>query len=143
MSEEEGESTESNQERDGRGRFSPKTQTDNHGQSGPTEGDYSKINTILQKQTGMSAEKFVEYQRKLTPRELFNQLSFLADNQASPPIGQKQGLPPNQPFVPMSPGTQKVKLPGRPIGKQSLGRDDKFALHIAFDPKKIFQPQKK
>jgi len=143
MSEENKEKDNSGQERDEKGKFTPKTPTDDHGQSSPSEGDYSKMNTILQKQTGMTAEKFVEYQRKLTPLELFKQLSFLADNQASQPSGIKQGLPPNEAFVPITPGANKVKLPGMPIGKQRMGKKEKFGLHIAFDPVKLFTPKKK
>lgn len=143
MSDENEESNEQEQERDGRGRFTPKIKTEPHGQSQPTEGEYSKMNTILQKQTGMSAEKFVEYQRKFTPRELFYQLNFLAENQVSPPSGQKQGLPPNQDFVPTSPGSEKVKLPGKSIGPQYMGKEGKFGLHIAFDPKDLLTPKKK
>ena len=91
----------------------------------------------------MTADKFVEYQRKFTPRELFNQLSFLADNVETPPSSQKQRLPPNQPFVPITPGTNKFNLPGKAIGKQMMGKEDKFGLHIAFDPKELFTPKKK
>lgn len=112
-------------------------------QEQPTGGEYSMMNTILMKQTGMSAEKFVEYQRRYSPRDLFIQLSFLADNVETPPSGQKQGLPPNQDFVPTSPGSEKVSLPGKPIGTQRMGKKEKFGLHIAFDPVKLFTPKKK
>lgn len=142
MSEENKDNNDQEQERDGKGRFSQKTRTVDHGQSQPTEGEYSKMNTILQKQTGMSAEKFVEYQRKLTPRELFNQLNFLADNQEAPPSSGKQGLPPNQDFVPTSPGSEKLNLPGKAIGMQSMGKEGKFELHRAFDPRELFTPKK-
>ena len=143
MSEENEDSNEREQERDDKGRFAQKTQTDVRGQYSPTEGDYSKMNAILQKQTGMSAEKFVEYQRKITPRELFDKLSFLADNQEMPPSGKKQGLPPNQDFVPTSPGSEKFKLPGKAIGSQRMGKEEKFGLHLAFDPRELFTPKKK
>jgi len=62
MSDENKDNNNSGQERDEKGHFKPKIQTESIGQSSPTEGDYSKMNTILQKQSGMSAEKFVEYQ---------------------------------------------------------------------------------
>lgn len=143
MSEENNNGDDREQERDDKGRFTPQTQPAVHGQSQPTEGEYSKINTILQKQTGMSAEKFVEYQRKFNPRELFYQLSFLADNQETPPSSKKQGLPPNQDFVPTSPGFEKAKLPGKAIGTQKMGKEDKFGLHLAFDPRELFTPKKK
>lgn len=143
MSDENKDKDNSGQERDEKGKFTPKTPTVDHGQSSPSEGDYSKMNAILQKQTGMSAEKFVEYQRKLTPMELFKQLSFLAENQEDKPSGQKQGLPPNQDFVPTSPGSDKVSLPGKAIGKQSMGKDSAFELHRAFDPRDLFTPKKK
>lgn len=138
-----GKSGQTKQPRDDKQRFLSKTQTDSTDQSSPTEGDYTRMNTILQKQTGMSAEKFVEYQRKLTPRELFNQLNFLAENQPAQPSDNKQGLPPNQPFVPITPGTDKFKLPGKAIGTQRMGKEDKFGLHIAFDPKELFTPKEK
>lgn len=143
MSEENQDNNDQGQERDGKGRFTPKTHTESHGQTSPTEGEYSKMNTILQKQTGMSAEKFVEYQRKLTPRELFNHLSFLADNVEAQPNIKKQPLPPNQDFVPTSPGFEKLKLPGKIMGKQKMGKEEKFGLHIAFDPRELFTPKKK
>ena len=143
MSEENKDNEKREQPRDDKGHCTPKIQTDDRGQSSPTEADYSKMNAILQKQTGMSAEKFVDYQRKLTPRELFNQLSFLADNVEAQPTNQKQGLPPNQPFVPITPGADKVSLPGTAIGTQRMGKEDKFGLHIAFDPVKLFTPKKK
>ena len=143
MTEENEENKDSGQERDKKGHFIPKNQTVDNGRSTPTEGDYSKMNALLQKQTGMSAEKFVDYQRKLNPRELFNQLTFLADNVESQPNNQKQGLPPNQDFVPTSPGTDKVNLPGKAIGKQSMGKEGKFELHRAFDPEELFTPKKK
>lgn len=145
MSEENKDIDESGQERDGKGRFTPKTQTESNGQSSPTEGDYTKMNAILQKQSGMSAEKFVEYQRKLTPRELFNQLNFLVDNIETPPPKTKEGggLPPNKDFVPTSPGGEKVTLPGRQMGVQKLGKEEKFGLHLAFDPRELFTPKKK
>ena len=143
MSEEIKDKDKTGQERDEKGKFKPKPQTEVRGQSQPTEGEYSKMNTILQKQTGMTADKFVEYQRKFTPRELFNQLSFLADNVETPPSSQKQDLPPNQDFVPITPGTNKFNLPGKAIGKQMMGKEDKFGLHIAFDPKELFTPKKK
>ena len=91
----------------------------------------------------MSAEKFVEYQRKLTPRELFDKLNFLVENQPSKPSGGKQGLPPNADFVPTSPGSEKFKLPGKAIGTQRMGKEDKFGLHLAFDPRELFTPKKK
>lgn len=143
MSDENQDSNDREQQRNEKGQFTPKTQTDTHGQSQPTEGEYSKMNTILQKQTGMSAEKFVEYQRKLTPRELFDKLNFLADNQGAPPSGKKQGLPPNADFVPTSPGSDKFKLPGKSIGTQRMGKEEKFGLHRAFDPRELFTPKKK
>lgn len=143
MSDENKDNNNSGQERDEKGHFKPKIQTESIGQSSPTEGDYSKMNTILQKQSGMSAEKFVEYQRKLTPRELFNQLNFLVDNIEMPPSKPKDGLPPNKDFVPTSPGGERVTLPGRQMGTQKLGKEEKFGLHLAFDPKELFTPKKK
>lgn len=111
-------------------------------QDQPTEGDYSKMNALLQKHTGMTAEKFVDYQRKLTPRELFNQLTFLADNKEAQPDEQKQGLPPNEPFVSITPGANRVSLPGKQIGVQNLGKEKNFELHLAFDPRELFTPKK-
>ena len=143
MSEENEENKDSGQERDEKGHFKPKTQTESIGRSSPMEGDYSKMNTILQKQSGMSAEKFVEYQRKLTPRELFNQLNFLVDNIEKTPSKTKDGLPPNKDFVPTSPGGEKTTLPGIQKGVQKLGKEEKFGLHLAFDPKELFAPKKK
>ena len=143
MSEEIKDNNDSGQPRDEKGHFKPKTQTESIGQSSPTEGDYSKMNTILQKQSGMSAEKFVEYQRKLTPRELFNQLNFLVENLETPLPKPKDGLPPNKDFVPTSPGGERVTLPGRQMGTQKLGKEEKFGLHLAFDPKELFTPKKK
>ena len=143
MSDENKDKDNTGQERDEKGKFKPKPQTEVRGQSQAADGEYSKMNRILQKQSGMSAEKFVEYQGKYTPRELFNQLSFLVDNQETPPSSKRQGLPPNQDFVPTSPGSEKIKLPGKAIGKQMMGKEDKFGLHIAFDPKELFTPKKK
>jgi len=143
MSNKDGESSDPEPERDDKGRFIPKNETDDKGRSSPSEADYSKMNTILQKQTGLSAEKFVDYQRKMSPRELFDKLSFMAENIESQYSDKKQGLPPNQFFTPISPETDKIKLPGKAIGTQRLGKEDKFGLHLAFRPEELFSPKKK
>lgn len=143
MSNQNGESSDPEPERDTKGRFKPKNETVDNGRSSPSESDYSKMNAILQKQTGLSAEKFVDYQRKMTPRELFDKLSFMAENVESQYSDKSQGLPPNEPFTPISPDLSKIKLPGKSIGKQKLGKEDKFGLHLAFDPRELFTPKKK
>lgn len=140
MSNNNGDNSDPEPPRDDKGRFKPESKTVDQGQILPSEGDYSKMNTILQKQTGMSAEKFVEYQRKFGPRELFEKLNFLADNVE---VSKKQGLPPNEFFTPISPDLNKIKLPGKSIGKQRMGKESKFGLHLAFDPRELLTPKKK
>jgi len=143
MSNQDGDNSEPEPERDTKGRFIPKNETVDNGRSSPSEADYSKMNAILQKQTGLSAEKFVDYQRKMSPRELFDKLSFMAENIEVQFSDKKGGLPPNEAFTPISPGTDKIKLPGKAIGTQKLGKEDKFGLHLAFDPRDLFTPKKK
>lgn len=142
MSQENGEDGNSEQQRDGQGRFTPQNQTVPTEQSQPTNSEYVKMNTILQKQSGISAEKFLEYQGKMNAKDLFDKLSFMADNVQPPQQTQKPAtLPPNQPTVPISPGTQKVELPGKAIGTQNLTKDG-FSVHLKLDSKKLLHPKK-
>lgn len=143
MSQQNGDNSDSEQQRDGQGRFIPKNQTVHTEQSQPTNSEYVKMNTILQKQSGISAEKFLEYQSKMSAKDLFDKLSFMADNvpqtQQTP---KPTPLPPNTPTVPISPDTGKVKLPGTPIGTQNLTKDG-FSVHLKLDTKKLLHPDKK
>lgn len=143
MAEEHPESSESDTPRDDKGRFTRKSETVSTGESSPSTNDYSKMNAILQKQTGLSAEKFIEYQRKMTPHELFDKLSFMADNMES--VGQptkKQTLPENQKVAPTSPGpTSLPDLPGTVIGKPNFD-DQKFSLQVAMTPDELLGKNK-
>lgn len=142
MSQQNGENGNSEQQRDGQGRFTPQNQTVQTGQSQPTDSEYMKINAILQKQSGISAEKFLEYQGKMSAKDLFDKLSFMVDNIQPPQqTPTPPTLPPNQPIVPISPEAGKVKLPGTPIGTQNLTKDG-FSVHLKLDSKKLLHPKK-
>jgi len=128
--------------RDGTGQFSPEIEPKGSERSQPTSSEYTKINSRLAKQLGLT-DKLADFQTKYNPYELYKMLDFMADNPVKVEGTQSQGLPPNQPFVQINPGTNKVDLPGKPIGTQRMGKGDKFGLHIAFDPVKLFTPKKK
>ena len=140
MSEENKDNNEAGQGRDEKGHFKPKTKTETSGQSQPKTSDYTKMNSFMAKQLGLT-DKLADLQTKYDPQDLFNRLSFMNENREIKP--PSQGLPPNETFVPITPGADKVKLPGRAIGTQRMGKEDKFGLHIAFDPVKLFTPKKK
>ena len=129
--------------RDGTGQFTPEIEPKGSERSQPKSSDYTKMNSFMAKQLGLT-DKLADLQTKYEPQELFKRLSFMSENKESqPPSVQSQGLPPNQPFVQINPGANKVNLPGMPIGTQRMGKEDKFGLHIAFDPVKLFTPKKK
>lgn len=143
MSEQPDQTPQSEQPRDGKtGKFASK-ETAPTAPTQPTTNDYSKMNAILQKQTGLSAEKFVDYQSKMTPRELFDKLSFMADNvepnRAAP---KSTTLPPNQPIIPITPQPNAIEFPGTVIGKPNLD-SDKFSLHLTMSPSELLKSDKK
>ena len=143
MSEENEDNNEQGQPRDATGKFKLKPQTESNGQSQPKTSDYTKMNSFMAKQLGLT-DKLADLQTKYEPQELFNRLSFMNENTSTyEQQSVKGGLPPNEDFVRITPGADKHKLPGMPIGTQRMGKEDKFGLHIAFDPVKLFTPKKK
>lgn len=143
MSEENKEKQKTEQSRDEKGHFTPKTQTVDIGQSQPKMSDYTKMNSFMAKQLGLT-DKLADLQTKYDPQDLFNRLSFMNENTSTWKQENKKGeLPPNEDFVRITPGPDKFNLPGMPIGTQRMGKEDKFGLHIAFDPVKLFTPKKK
>jgi len=128
--------------RDGTGQYSPEIEPKHSEQFQPTDSEYTKINSRLAKQLGLT-DKLADYQTQYNPKELYKMLDFMADNSVVKGGTQSNILPPNQPFVPITPGADKITLPGKAIGTQRMGKEDKFGLHIAFDPVKLFTPKKK
>ena len=131
----------SEQPRDKKGRYVQKPITEDHGTKPVDINDYSKMNAVLQQQSGMSAEKFVQYQQKLTPKELFDRLIFLTENKEQNKQGSKP--PPNQDFIPIPPATDNTNdFPGTVVGKSDLSAD-KFNLTLAVSPAELFGKKKK
>lgn len=112
-----------------------------HVQSGPTTTDYVKMNTILAKQLGLQA-KLADFQTKHTPKELFRQLSFMAENVPLKGGQIPPNLPPNEPKIPITPEPQKMNLPGIPTQKENITAGPKFELHRKFPMTELLKGQK-
>ena len=140
MSEEQEESDNSEQERDGKGRFAPKTKTESTGGSQPRSSDYTKMNSILAKQLGIS-NKLADFQTQYEPEALFKQLSFMADNTESNGGTQHKTLSENQPIAPISPEPNKYELPGTQLKKPNLSKDN-FSVSFQINPKDLIQKNK-
>ena len=124
------------------GQFTPENEPKHSERFQPTSSEYTKINSRLAKQLGLT-DKLADYQTQHNPKELYKMLDFMADNSVAKGVGQPNVLPPNQPFVPITPGADKFNLPGKAIGKQSMGKEGAFELHRAFDPRELFTPKEK
>jgi len=140
MSEEQEEVSDPEQERDGQGRFKPKTKTESTDASQPRSSDYTKMNSYLAKQLGIEA-KLADFQTQYEPEALFKQLSFMADNTESKGGTQQNALPENQPIAPISPQPNKYELPGVQLKKPNLSKDN-FSVSFQIDPKDLLRPEK-
>lgn len=138
---EEDKTGEAPQPRDKQGRFDKKTQSDTTVQSQPTDSEYTKINSRLAKQLGIS-DKLADYQTQYNPKDLYKMLDFMADNTESKVGKQSNTLPENQPIAPISPQPNKYELPGTQLSKPNLTQEN-FAVHFKIEPKDLFQPKDK
>jgi hypothetical protein len=130
--------------RDKKGRFAPKSQSAPNGQSQPSDSEYTKINSILAKQLGIT-DRLADYQTKHDPRELFKMLEFMVENsdnhgRAAP---NANGLPPNQPVVPVSPEPSQIDLPGIKWNDKPNLSKDHFSASFRIGPKDLFKSNKK
>lgn len=141
MVEEPAEEPQPGQERDKQGRFTPQPKPDDKGQSSPQSSDYTKMNSYLAKQLGLTG-KLADYQTQYEPRVLFDKLSFMADNTDIKPGTESKPLPDNQPIAPITPEPQKYELPGVQLSKPNLTQEN-FSVHYKIDPRDLFQPKKK
>lgn len=124
------------------GRFTKKTQTEPQGQNNQKLPDYAFMNAFMAKQLGMS-DKFADLSQKFSPEDLYGHLKFTAmtsDKQQGTP--SKQGLPENQPIVPVSPPVPPLELPGTQIHKPNLSQEE-FSVSFSVDPGDLIKPQKK
>ena len=118
------------QDRDDKGRFK---QTDQNGQKQPKSSDYTKMNSILIKQLKLT-DKLADFQLKYSESELFDKLSFMADNtDLKAPTTQKSKLPPNEQVAPISPPAEKFKFPGKVI------KDDASGIQISMNIKDLLK----
>ena len=140
MSEEQEEVSDPEQERDGQGRFKQKTKTESTDTSQPGSSDYTKMNSYLAKQLGIS-NKLADFQTQYEPEALFKQLSFMADNTERKGGTQQNALPENQPIAPISPQPNKYELPGTQLKKPNLSKDN-FSVSFKINPKDLLQPKK-
>lgn len=142
MSENDNDQAGSEQTRDDKGKFTKQTKTDNSGSSGPKTSDYTKMNSYLAKQLGL-ADKLADFQTKFDPSELFNQLTFMADNSTNTPASSNGGsrLPPNQPIAPVSPPAPKFELPGTQLHKPDLSKEN-FSVSYEISPSDLIKPKK-
>ena len=122
------------QERDDKGRFKP---LDKNGQTSPKSSDYTKMNSILIKQLGLT-DKLADFQLKYTESELFDKLSFMADNSDYvAPATQKPKLPPNKQVAAISPPAPTIDIPGKVI------RNDASGIQVQMDIKDLLTNKKK
>lgn len=129
------------QPRDNQGRFTTKSQSDSSEQSQPTSSDYTKMNSFLAKQLGLT-DKLADFQTKYEPEALFRQLSFMAENTEGKGGTTQKTLPENQNIVPISPQPTKHELPGVQMHKPILTKD-KFSVSFKMNPKDLIQPKDK
>lgn len=121
------------QPRDGKGRFASKPHSEGTEQSHPAESEYTKINSILAKQLGIT-DKLADYQTKYNPRELFQRLEFMVENTDGKQSPQGNTLPPNQDFIPVSPEPSKIDLPGVIWNEKPNLSSQKFSASFRIKP---------
>lgn len=118
------------QERDGKGRFKP---TDNNGQKQPKSSDYTKMNSILIKQLKLT-DKLADFQLKYSESDLFDKLSFMADNSDNVAVTTpKTKLPPNEQVAAISPPAERMDIPGKVI------RNDATGIQVQMDIKDLLK----
>ncbi len=129
------------QPRESSGRFTSKTKTEPTVQSQPTDSEYTKMNSRLAQQLGLT-DKLADYQTKYNPRDLYSKLDFMADNSVKTEGTQpKGGLPPNQPIAQITPSTEKYELPGIQISTPNLTKQN-FSVHYKIPFKEIIGKKK-
>lgn len=106
MSEEKQETPKPEQPRDEKGHFSPKDKTESTDTSQPKTSDYTKMNSFMAMQLGLS-DKIAEWQTQYTPPELFSKLEFMMSNIPSKTTDK---LPPNKPIAPVSSQAKITKI---------------------------------
>lgn len=106
MAEENQDNPQPEQPRDTQGRFAPKPNTEPTEQSQPRSSDYTKMNSFMAKQLGLT-DKLADWQTQYTPQELFSKLEFMSTNI---PAKDTDNLPPNQKIAPTSPAGQRKKV---------------------------------
>ena len=109
------------QPREPSGQFTSKTKTDSTDKSQPQVSDYTKMNSFMAKQLGLT-DKLADMQTKYEPQDLFKRLSFMNEN-TSITEKEKGGLPPNEPAAPITPGTEKYDLPGTQMSKPNMTKE--------------------
>lgn len=138
MSSENDEEPTSEQQRDDKGRFAPKTQTDKNGQTQTDSTDYPFMNAFMAEKLGLS-DKFAELSQKFSPKELYGHLKFTA--MTNEKQQKQQGLPDNEKVVPATPQAQKLQLPGTLLEKPNLTKD-KFSVSFKMSPSELIKPKK-
>jgi hypothetical protein len=133
--------SEPEQPRDPKGRFAPKTRSESHGQTQPSESEYTKLNSLLAKQLGIT-DKLADYQTKYDPRELFKMLEFMVDNSDQKPSAQGR-LPPNEPIAPISPDQSKIELPGVKWNEKPNLTQNKFSASFRISPSDLLKSKDK
>ena len=92
--------------RDKQGRFAQKTETEYTVITQPKSSDYTKMNSIIAKQIGLT-DKLADLQTEFGPQELFAKLSFMMEYGGTVNPPPKPGLPPNKNIVPPAPGSNE------------------------------------
>ncbi len=138
--EEEGQSGKRHDKRDTTGQFTPESQPKPSERSQPTSSEYTKINSRLAKQLGLT-DKLADYQTQYNPKELYKMLDFMADNSVIKSGTQSKTLPENQPIAPISPQPNKHELPGIQMKKPNLSKDG-FSVSYQINPKDLLRPKK-
>lgn len=122
------------QTRDDKGRFK---QTDKNGLKSPKSSDYTKMNSILIKQLGLT-DKLADLQLIYSESELFDKLSFMADNTDLKTLDKpKPKRKPNEQVAPISPPPKKYDFPGKVI------KDDASGIQISMNIKDLLKKNKK
>ncbi|KKM67467.1 hypothetical protein LCGC14_0976130 [marine sediment metagenome] len=130
------------QPREPSGKFTSKTKPDSTVQSQPKESEYTKMNSFMAKQLGLS-DKLADLQTKHDPKDLFQRLSFMSENTSTwEKESGKGGLPPNKPVAPITPGTEKFDLPGKQLSTPNLTKQN-FSVHYKIPFKEIIGKKEK
>ena len=138
--EEEGQSGKRHEKRDGTGQYTPEIEPKHSERSQPTDSEYTKINSRLAKQLGLT-DKLADYQTQYNPKELYKMLDFMADNSVLKSGTKQNALPENQPIAPISPQPNKYELPGTQMKKPNLTKDG-FSVSYQLNPRDLLQPKK-